>query len=64
MKIIELLIVLILIFILTKFYTGGFQGKKKSEVFIQQKIYIESQEKLEKAKKTVEEEYKKYENID
>jgi len=64
MKIIELLVVLFLIFILAKFYTGGFQGEKSSEIITQKRIYIESQEKLKKAKETMEEEYKKYEKTD
>ncbi|HAS79867.1 MAG TPA: hypothetical protein DCR90_03045 [Fusobacteriaceae bacterium] len=63
MKIIELLIVLILIFILTKFYMGGSQDEKKNETIIHKKIYIESQEKLKNAKEIMEEEYKKYEKI-
>lgn len=64
MKIIELLVVLFLIFILAKFYTGGFQDEKSSEIITQKRIYIESQEKLKKAKETMEEEYKKYEKTD
>lgn len=60
MKIIELIIVLFLIFILARFYTGGFEGKKSSEVIKHQKIYIESEEKLKKATEAMEEEYEKY----
>jgi len=64
MKIIELLLVLLLIFILSKFYLGGFQDKKSGEVITQKRIYIESQEKLKKAKEIMKEEYKQYEKID
>lgn len=64
MKIIELLIVLLLIFILINFYIGGFQDRGKNKVINQQKIYIESQEKLENAKEIIKKEYKKYEKID
>ena len=64
MKIIELLIVLLLIFILAKFYTGRFQDEQKNDIIIQKKIYIESQEKLDEAKKIMEEEYKKIEKLD
>ncbi|MGB6127115.1 MAG: hypothetical protein WBG30_00040 [Psychrilyobacter sp.] len=64
MKIIELLIVLLLIFILANFYMGRFQDKKSNEVIIQKKIYIESQEKLKEAKEIIKDGYKKYENID
>ena len=64
MKIIELLVVLLLIFLLANFYTGGFKGEKSSEVIIQKKIFIESQEKVEKSMKIMEEEYKKNEKID
>ncbi|WP_028856029.1 hypothetical protein [Psychrilyobacter atlanticus] len=60
MKIIELLIVLFLIFILAKFYTGGSQNEKGGEVIKHQKIYMESQEKLKKATEAMEEEYEKY----
>ena len=64
MKIIELLVVLLLVFLLVNFYTGGFKGGGENEVIIQKKIYIESQEKLEKSMKTMEEEYKKNKKID
>ena len=60
MKIIELLIVLFLIFILGKFYTGVSQNEKKDEIIKHEKIYMESQEKLKNATEIMEKEYEKY----
>ncbi len=64
MKIIELLIVLFLIFILAKFYTGVSQNEKSGEIITHKRIYTESQEKLKKATETMEKEYEKYKKTD
>jgi len=64
MKIIEVLIVIFLIFILTKFYVGISSDEKNNEVINHKRIYTESQEKLKKATETLEKEYEKYQETE
>lgn len=64
MKFIEVLVVLILIFLLARFYAGWSPEKEAEEIRGYQKTYTESKEKLEKTTEQLEKEYEKYEDVE
>ncbi|GLI54965.1 hypothetical protein PM10SUCC1_04800 [Propionigenium maris DSM 9537] len=64
MRFIGIIVVVLFIFILMKFYMGMSLDGKDNEVIKQREIYRESQEKLKRATKTLELEYGKYEDIE
>lgn len=64
MKFIGITVVLLIIFILTRFYLGISPDGKDNEAVKHREIYRESQEKLIRATETLESEYKKYEDIE
>jgi|GEM_PF-2637421 len=63
MKIIEVIVVLILIFVLGKFLVGWSPEEKVQEVKGHQKIYKESQKSLDDSMKNLEKGYEKYEEV-
>ncbi len=64
MRFIGIVVVILFIFILTKFYMGISLDDKDNEVVKQREIYRESQEKLKRAGETLEREYEKYNDIE